>query len=135
MADTLMLGALLVYIVVDTVRPGMLLQVARSGVTVGSAKVPWADIRQVVMVVHPPRTAEPPRIEVGLRVPPNIALPSGARSLITNPTDPDEIPSALRAVMPSRSLRPEEVCRTAHSLSPAHVQIVEVRGAAERVIG
>lgn len=79
---------------------GTRLRVDSAGITLGGGQtrvppvqVPWASVREVVVITD---AAEP---QVGVRLQPGAPLPTGVRGLVQDPARPDSVqPSLVRGV-------------------------------------
>lgn len=117
------------YVMVTRVVPAPVLRVDPQGVRVGGVQVPWASLRQVVITVRDVVPAgQPVPVEVGARLAHGAPLPTGMRSVIYDPNDPD--PVRVARVFRPGQVDPEALAGALAAFGP--VEVVHARGGQER---
>lgn len=105
-----------------------ILVVCSDGVTIRDVSVPWASIRQVVIMQPQSSASESDEVEIGLCLAPDASLPD---DLDIDLSTSSEIPSALRTSFDGQSFNRERLATAVDKFAPENVSLIEIRGETE----
>lgn len=106
------------------------LRIDDEAVRLDGVVVPWASVRQVVILRERPDSAT----QVGLRLKRGAPLPEGLDSLVSDPRDPLAIDAGLRSRVAGAAVDVDAVVVAVRAFAPRGVELLERDGDRERVL-